>query len=686
MKRIVYSLVFTLLTMCSLAQLPNNFTISGTVTNQSGGVSIFGTQVIISEVFNNPPSVTSIDTVYTNSNGQYSYTIVNGSVVGPNRTFQARIVGCNGQVYEQSAQNMQGTVDFAQLDFSICPNPQNTCDASFTITNTNPGIYVLNANSNIDAVHQWQYNGIVQTGNPVTLQFNAPGQYPVCHFMFNNSGCQAAICDTIVVGGGGNGCSANAGFSAVTGNSGNDFTFIPTQNQNTYTHFWSFGDGATSTDSQPYHVYQSLGNYNVCHIAVNQVQGVTCADTVCQTITVTSGDICLVDASFSIVSGNSSSTFSFIPFQQQGQNTVIHSWDFGDGVTSNNIDPVHTYAFAGNYIVCHSVIVSTPNGVTCQADTCMVVSVTNNGNQFTNTISGLVSYSNMNTPATDAFVILYELQDVNNTTVASVVDFANVTSGTYSFTNLPDGQYIVSGQILPTSPNNGAYLPTFSVSEALWTNSPTTFALANQLGANQFYTADINLIVVENPIGGPGEIGGGVDNGDTLRSSGIGATIFLQNMSDQVIAYDIVDLNGQFSLTNLPLGMYKLWATLPGYFPQMQWVNITTENMMVNDIQIDLEPHGFTVSVSELATIQTTLYPNPTNGNTTLNVATTKQGNVEVSILNLLGQVVYSTNAEVTTGNSTINLPTQGLSQGVYTVVINAGGNAAPVVSKLIKQ
>lgn len=51
---------------------------------------------------------------------------------------------------------------------------------------------------------------------------------------------------------------------------------------NTYSYMWEFGDGSTSTTSNPVHDYGAYGNYTVC-VAV---WGNGCSDSVCQPITV----------------------------------------------------------------------------------------------------------------------------------------------------------------------------------------------------------------------------------------------------------------------------------------------------------------------------------------------------------------------------------------------------------------
>jgi len=59
-----------------------------------------------------------------------------------------------------------------------------------------------------------------------------------------------------------------------------------------YSH-WDFGDGNSSTNSNPQHTYFSSGTYTVCMIGEYQDSGTsTCNDTICKNITVYQGDTC----------------------------------------------------------------------------------------------------------------------------------------------------------------------------------------------------------------------------------------------------------------------------------------------------------------------------------------------------------------------------------------------------------
>lgn len=110
---------------------------------------------------------------------------------------------------------------------------------------------------------------------------------------------------------------------------------------------WSFGDGNTSTVQEPTHTYSHAGTYSVSLTASNDYSSHTTTRT--DYITVYDS----VTADFT-----ANQTEGLVPLAVQFTNAstgnpTSFSWDFdSDGTEdSNEQDPVHTYAAAGNYSV-----------------------------------------------------------------------------------------------------------------------------------------------------------------------------------------------------------------------------------------------------------------------------------------------------------------------------------------------
>jgi len=110
--------------------------------------------------------------------------------------------------------------------------------------------------------------------------------------------------------------------------------------------FWDFGNGNTSTLPNPQTVYLSPGSYTVTLIAHNSVSGKS--DTLTMPAYITVVSFPTADFSSNVTSGCSPLTVNFT------NNSVDYTscvWDFGDGFSSTQTNPSHTYSVPGFYTV-----------------------------------------------------------------------------------------------------------------------------------------------------------------------------------------------------------------------------------------------------------------------------------------------------------------------------------------------
>ena len=111
---------------------------------------------------------------------------------------------------------------------------------------------------------------------------------------------------------------------------------------------WDFGDGNTDSIQHPLHTYTSLGNYNVS-LQVRNSNG--CVSTLTRTNYIKLNNGIKADFSFNVPNSCKPPTpINFIN-QSTGTGILSYQWDFGDGVTSTLLNPVHTYNSAGVYTV-----------------------------------------------------------------------------------------------------------------------------------------------------------------------------------------------------------------------------------------------------------------------------------------------------------------------------------------------
>lgn len=128
--------------------------------------------------------------------------------------------------------------------------------------------------------------------------------------------------------------------------------------------FWDFGDGFTSTADNPTHTFNNVGTYNVKLVAYDST---SCnkADSVTFTITVSPIPI----ASFTY-NPNPPKENTYTNFVNQSIGATSYTWNFGDGDTSNLVNPTHIFPATASYTVC----LNAANETGCSADTCEIVS------------------------------------------------------------------------------------------------------------------------------------------------------------------------------------------------------------------------------------------------------------------------------------------------------------------------
>jgi chitodextrinase len=103
---------------------------------------------------------------------------------------------------------------------------------------------------------------------------------------------------------------------------------------------WNFGDGSTSTEQNPVHTYTKPGTYTIT-LTVTNAAGSDSTEN-----TVTAGSISFTA---SVTSGTVPLTVEFT--DTSGGEPEAWEWDFGDGETSDEQNPTHTYETAGTYDV-----------------------------------------------------------------------------------------------------------------------------------------------------------------------------------------------------------------------------------------------------------------------------------------------------------------------------------------------
>lgn len=168
------------------------------------------------------------------------------------------------------------------------------------------------------------------------------------------------------------------------------FNFTDASSDNFPCYSWDFGDGETSDFVNPSHIYALGGTYTVC-LTVSNTYG---SDTYCQDVTVPGAPV----AAFSW-SGDAAVTFTDLT----ENDPTSWSWDFDDGGSSTDQNPVHTYTFDGTYNVC-----LTASNALGSSEYCALVTIVNAIGapvaDFTYTISGFnIELTDISTESPDSW-------------------------------------------------------------------------------------------------------------------------------------------------------------------------------------------------------------------------------------------------------------------------------------------
>ena len=237
--------------------------------------------------------------------------------------------------------------------FNNCANAQ--LNANFS-SNVNSGCFPIVVQFN-DATTggtptHWKWdlgNGTTSFLQNPSVTYFAPGEYDIKLVVSNSTGADSitkfehiTVFDKPTI---------NFSANNVTGCFPMPVTFTDLSNPGSgemLSWQWDFGDGFSSTEQNPNHTYTSGGNYNVSLRATNEFG---CS------MSVTRPQYIKVDAGSKAGFTNTQPTNCTAPININFTNTstgtapLTYLWDFGDGVTSTEINPSHNYSNAGSFTV-----------------------------------------------------------------------------------------------------------------------------------------------------------------------------------------------------------------------------------------------------------------------------------------------------------------------------------------------
>lgn len=347
--------------------------------------------------------------------------------------------------------------------------------------------------------------------------------------------------------------------------------------------------------------------------------------------------------------------FYFTNYSGNNSSTAEYNWNFGDGNTGTGINPSHTYNANGNYIVCLTVSDTALNG--CSATYCDTINVTPTP-QICN--AAFYSYDSTINTLEMYFGPLWN----NSATATYTWSFGDGTSSNLQYpthTYATAGNYTVclivsdtaNGGCSNTSCNvvsaGGAVLPNCNAYFYLWQDSTNV---------GQYYAYNYSNANALSYFW---------DFGDGNSSTSAYPSHIYQNAGTYVICLTVIDSAFGTTCTS-------------------QYCDTLIVVLKATGVQLNvLQPGQFATVENLNGVVNTHVYPNPTEGNYSIEIEANHQSEITVSVTNLVGQVIETSIQSISVGKNTLRFDAESYTSGIYIISIKNNKSGETFNTKLIK-
>jgi len=510
--------------------------------------------------------------------------------------------------------------------------------------------------------------------NPVHT-YSEEGMYEVCLTISTGDICENTYCEYIDVIDWNNECLAQFFyFPAPDSNpAGGDYVtqFIDMSWGDPTSWDWDFGDGGTSTEQNPLHIYDDEGFYEVCLTIANPAD--SCESTYCEEIYVRNDTVNDCWAWFEYEMDELTVDFEgYLMNSQTGE----YTWDFGDGTGGDGPTISHTYGTDGVYTVTLSVADSASGCYTTVTDMLVVGDV-----PFI--VSGYVFLED-SLMADYADVYLMTFDTIGNDLIA-VAETEIDENGYYEFEEDVTDYclYFVQAELTDASAYYGDYLPTYHISALNWWEAMPIFRFYGY----DDYAADIYMI----PSQGDNSTGDGVIIGTVTNEDGRSVMqdveILLLNGDSNPLTYDMTNADGLFDFSALSYGTYIVYTEIVGIETTPVTITLSADNPNAN-INIVVKNGEALLGIGETQSAFFedigAIYPNPASGDVSMQINMKQSSTVNISIANSYGQQLTNETIRFGSGTQQIRLNTGQLPKGMYFISIQANDGVVHV-QKFVK-
>lgn len=435
---------------------PNDMFIDGYVLDVSGQ-AVANHEVCVQYVSNNPSLPSDSVCTTTNANGYYFINIANGSLTGPNVSYNVSTYDpCALLPLVQTRENYQGSIDTANVNFAICATSTgcNNLQAwiAASVDSSNGIVYTFTANaSGGTPAYTFQWLGVVgnQTGSVVTYQANPNEIFDVCLVVADANGCAFTTCDTVYVGN--VGCDIEVEIiSSIDTINGNQtvLTAVPTNGIAPYAYVWDVTGVTTAV------LYENQTQPGPQCVTVWDNTG--CSATACDSIA-NSNQGCSVDITTTVDSTGGGLVYTLTA----SGGFVDYQWSTGaltQSITVSNPSP-------NGDVIC--VTATEANG--CSATACDTLLPISNGNCFADF---WYQSSNPNSPISAGDTVTFSYS-------GSVAQY-----NYYYWTVQPQGEFSFEQSPEFVFPASGSYEVCLTVTDSITNCSDTYCETINVLSGN----------------------------------------------------------------------------------------------------------------------------------------------------------------------------------------------------------